>query len=123
MLEILIVIMLCKNLGKRLREKGHTPLGYQVLLVVLWVGGEFTAAMLGGAISEVMNPGREPNMLLLYGFALVGAATGAGITFLIANSLSPTEQAEKQYREEPYFQEGHAPGNDQFRRRDEGYRS
>lgn len=80
MLEILGLITMGKRIGVTLREKGHNPRGYQILLVVLWFIGEFLGLRFGGTVTDGLG---------IYLFGLIGAAIGAGITFLIVNSVSP----------------------------------
>jgi hypothetical protein len=95
MLEILLVYFLCKRLGDMLRAKSQKPLPYQIMLVVFWIGGEFMAfivagiveaARTGGAPAEDFNP-------MTYLLALVGAACGAGLAFLIAWMLPSNRPA------------------------------
>src|SRR4051794_24296428 len=40
MLEILILIALCRNIAAKARAKGRSGGGFGCLLVLLWVGGE-----------------------------------------------------------------------------------
>jgi hypothetical protein len=96
MLEILLIYLLCSKIGKIVRdEKGYeSAIGYQVLTVVLWIGGEFVGGFVGGLISGV-GPRGEPDMCSVYGLALVGAALGATISYTIANNLQPARSRTK----------------------------
>src|SRR5262245_52441221 len=80
MLEIIAIIAAAKRIGTIMREKGRNGGWYQFLLVVLWIGGEFVGAIIG----TIITGGRGG--FLVYVFALLGAAAGAGITFSIANN-------------------------------------
>jgi Na+-transporting methylmalonyl-CoA/oxaloacetate decarboxylase beta subunit len=84
MLEIIILIFLTRHVGGIVRSKGRTAGWFQVLTVVLWIGGELTGAVIGAIVGALTDSGR----LLAYLFALLGAAAGAGISILIARSLS-----------------------------------
>ncbi|HEX7313031.1 MAG TPA: hypothetical protein VF297_03885 [Pyrinomonadaceae bacterium] len=84
MLEIIILIFLTRRVGEIVRSKGRKAGWFQVLTVVLWIGGELTGGIIGGIVGALTDSG----MLLAYVFALLGAAAGAGISILIARSLS-----------------------------------
>ena len=90
MLEIIVLWQLCKSLGRILRDKGRKPRPFQILLVVMWFGGELAAGFVAGIVQVArqgqLDPGVNPAVYL---FAVLGAACGAGITFLIARQLSP----------------------------------
>ncbi len=89
MLEILFLVYLGKQLGKMLRAKGRSAGWFQVLLVVLWVGGE-----LAGAITVMMlTPGGSGELdAAAYVGALFGAACGAAVVFINDRSLAPVDQ-------------------------------
>jgi hypothetical protein len=93
MLEIVLLYFLCKSLGSMLREKGYQPLAFQILLVVFWFGGEFLGGVVA-AVVHVMRHGDAPPEfgLGIYLFAIVGAACGAGLWFLIASLMPPKHQ-------------------------------
>lgn len=84
MLEILLLIFLCKRLGTMLRAKGRSAGWFQVLLVVCWFGGEFVCALAMMVITQ--NPNVDAT---IYIGALLGAAGGAIIVFVIAHHLAP----------------------------------
>jgi hypothetical protein len=85
MLEILLLWVLTKRVGKIVEQKGRKSGWYKVLTVVLWFGGELAGGFVGLIIVEVF----ELSLWVIYLFALGGAAVGAGIAYLIANILSP----------------------------------
>jgi hypothetical protein len=89
MLEIVLMIWLCKKIGRELREKGQNPTWYQVLTVVLWVGGEILGMLLGTLIGETLGGDGEPDACFAYLLALLGAAGGAGLAYLIASNVPP----------------------------------
>ncbi len=84
MLEIVILFFLARSVGEIVRSKGRQAGWYQVLAVVLWIGGELTGGVIGGIVGALTDTG----MALAYVFALLGAAVGAGISLLVARSLS-----------------------------------
>ncbi|MEZ5427351.1 MAG: hypothetical protein R2747_13860 [Pyrinomonadaceae bacterium] len=83
MLEILILFFLTRKIGDICEDKGRSAIGFKILTVALWFVGELIGAVFG----VILSGGRGG--LLLYVFALVGAAIGAGIVFLIVSSLKP----------------------------------
>ncbi len=90
MLEIFMLRRLCGWLGDKAREKGHGPVPYQVLLVVLWFGGEISGAILGVVLAFMMDANAEGGLLGL--FVIVFALSGVGVavltTYLIVNALA-----------------------------------
>jgi hypothetical protein len=95
MLEILLLRFLCIRMGELVRNKGQSPLLYQVMLVVFWFGGEFFGGMAAGAAQALRGEGAgvAPFDLSIYFAALVGAACGGGLAFLVA-FLLPSETSE-----------------------------
>ena len=79
MLEIIFLVSMCKSIGRTLREKGRKPTGYQALLVAAWFGGEFMGALVG--LLALGGGGA------VYLFALLGAAAGAIVMFVIVKNL------------------------------------
>ena len=86
MLEILLLVYLCKELGKILRAKGRSAGWFQFLLVVLWFGGEVFGAVV--AVILGIDGGGA-----IYLAALLGAAGGAVLGFVIAKSVAPAAPA------------------------------
>lgn len=92
MLEIILVIVLCKSIGNVLRNKDRNPLLFQVMLVAMWIGGEIVGAIVGMIVYAIQH-GAPPDGIALvpYLFAIAGAGCGAAITFLIAHLMPPAE--------------------------------
>jgi hypothetical protein len=94
MLEIILVVWLSKKIAATMKDKGRSPAGYVVLFVLLWFGGEIAGAVVGMVITAMHNP-RALDLdfnIGVYMFALIGAACGAGIAFLIVHTVPPLEQ-------------------------------
>ncbi|MBX9790411.1 MAG: hypothetical protein K2Y37_15945 [Pirellulales bacterium] len=79
MIEIFVMIGFVKKIAARAREKGQSAGLFGFLLVAFWVVGEFAGAAFGAGVSAA--GGGEPQMPLVYGLALVGAALGAMSAF------------------------------------------
>ena len=89
MLEILLLITFCKRIGRIVAAKGRAKIGYQLMVVLFWFGGEFFGAVLG-VIAEIIISGREePTLLSAYVCGLAFAALGAYVAFLIARNVTP----------------------------------
>ena len=86
MLEILALWALTTRIGKIVEARGHKGGWYKVLAVALWIGCELIGAIIGASISK-------GDTCTTYGLAIAGAAIGAGISVLIANSVSVNWQA------------------------------
>src|SRR4051812_10380964 len=89
MLEILLLYFLGKKLAGIVRSKGRSSGVYVVLLVVLWLAGEFGGLALGAVISATASPVGEPDGIVMLVGAIVGAALGTTTAFLIVRNLSP----------------------------------
>jgi hypothetical protein len=85
MLEIILLVFWTKKIGAMCLQKGRKAGGYKALAVLLWFGGEIMGAIIGVAST---SGGQEEPALAVYGFALVGAAVGTGITYAIVSNLS-----------------------------------
>jgi hypothetical protein len=85
MCEIVIIYRLCKQLAGMCKDRGRGAAGYVLLLILFWFGGEISGAIAGVVVTEGKGG------MVVYVFALVGAAIGAAIVFAIVNSLPPTE--------------------------------
>jgi hypothetical protein len=90
MLEILLLVFLCKRLGAMLREKGRSAGWMQFLLVICWFGGELVCGV-AIVVFMQMAGSQEPGIGAYFG-ALLGAAGGATIVFIIAHNLAPLNQ-------------------------------
>lgn len=84
MIEILILVYLCKRLGEMLRAKARSAGWFQFLLVVAFLAGEVMGGIVALGVLDV-GPGRIHPAAYLG--ALLGAACGAAAVFLIAWSL------------------------------------
>jgi uncharacterized membrane protein YgaE (UPF0421/DUF939 family) len=91
MLEILLLFWLGRKIAAIAGDKGRSGVLFVILLLFLWIGGEFFGAILGAVISIMATGQEEPNFLMVYGLALLGAATGAVISFLIAHAVPPVD--------------------------------
>jgi len=90
MLELILLYYLCKSLGRMLREKGRKPLLYQIMLILMWLGGEISAAIVAVVVYVVVQGHAPPDFSLsIYLGAIFGAACGAGFCFTIAWLLPP----------------------------------
>jgi membrane protein DedA with SNARE-associated domain len=91
MIEILVLYKLCKDLGRNARAKGRRAIGYQLLLILFWIGGEFFGTFVGAialvVLGELLGGLPEAAMLLVYAAALAGAIFGAWIVFRIVRNL------------------------------------
>lgn len=107
MLEIIVVILLCGRMGKLMRAKGRKPLLFQIMLVAFWLGGEIGASIIY-AIAQVVITGGEPEIgFVAFIVAIGGGVVGAGIAFLIASLVPPSESvtrtSSQQYPGSPNF--------------------
>lgn len=80
MLEIILIIFFAKKIGSIAENKGHKKGAYIALAVVFWVVGEFMGAIVGAIVTGDTGLGT-------YFFALVGAAVGALVSYLLVNGL------------------------------------
>lgn len=101
MLEIIAVIFLGKKLAEMAQARGHGK-GWAAL-VLLWFVGEVIGAVIGFA---VVGDGAAP-----YVFALIGAAIGGGVAYLIVKNLSPLPGSLEAGDGEVY---GHADPNNPY---------
>ena len=82
MIEILALIFLTRKIGAICEEKGRKTGWYKALTVLLWFGFEAAGVVIG-----IVAFGAEGGVIYLY--ALIGAAVGTGIAFLIVKNLKP----------------------------------
>jgi uncharacterized membrane protein YeaQ/YmgE (transglycosylase-associated protein family) len=85
MLEIILLVFLTRHVGEIVQAKGRRGGWYKLMTVLLWLGCEITGAFIGGIVVALSHSGT----LLVYVFALVGAAVGAGISVIIARAVPP----------------------------------
>lgn len=89
MLEIIILFKLCGGIGRIARAKGRKAVGYQFMLVALWLIAEFTTALACViALTVIFGENEaEEKMFLVYLAAILGAAIGAFTAFTIVKAL------------------------------------
>jgi hypothetical protein len=91
---------LCKRIGAAAREKGHRPVGYQLLLVGFWFGGEIGSALMAGVlIALAFGEKAEEFFFVAYLAALLGAAVGAWAVFRIVSGLPDQSARGAEYDE------------------------
>jgi hypothetical protein len=89
-LQVIVLYVLCKNIGRIVAAKGRPKFPFQLMVVLFWFGGEFAGGMLGMITLTILSDGKgDIPTLMLYPFALVAAGLGVFIAFRIAKSLSP----------------------------------
>lgn len=89
MLEILAIYFFCKNVGNTVRDKGRKPIGYQLLTVGMWFGGEVFGAIIGVLLFGLHSRSIDP---VVYLSAIIGALLGGFGGLMIAASLSPVRK-------------------------------
>jgi hypothetical protein len=87
MLEILAIIGLSKKIGNIAFDKGLKKTPYIIIMIALWVVLEIVGAVIGTLIF-----GEET--LMVYLCAVLGAATGALLGYLIVNSAASKRQVD-----------------------------
>lgn len=88
MLEILLVIYLCRRIGARLQKKRRPSGWFKFFVVVAWFGGEFVGGVMGGVVAAIINgPDQEPSLLPAYLAALAGAGLSTAFVFFLASQL------------------------------------
>jgi hypothetical protein len=85
MIEIFIIWRLAVHIGNEAAQKGLKKLRYQIMAVLLWLCGELTGGILGSVFFG------SDNSLRVYGMALLGALTGAGMAFLVMRLVPQPE--------------------------------
>jgi hypothetical protein len=87
MLEIILIIFLSRKIGVKAEEKGYPKGKYIFMFVAFWILGEFTVAFIAATIIGRVD-------LILYLFALLGAAIGALSAFAVVNNLAPIRDSD-----------------------------
>jgi hypothetical protein len=113
MLEIFIVWALGRKIADICKNKGRSAVGWVLLFVLFWFGGEFC----GGIAGFILTGGDDENLLPVYLFALVGAGLGTAAAFIIVSNLPSLHdagyEADDRYRQ---------PRDDSYRDKFEAYR-
>lgn len=88
MLEFAILYRLCGRIGGAAREKGRRAVGYQLMLVLFWFGGEVGVAFLA-CLAIAIFTGEDPDgyLLPLCAAGLAGGAAAAWVAFRIVKDL------------------------------------
>jgi hypothetical protein len=120
MLEIFILFRLCSALGSKLRDKGRNPIGFQLLLVFLWIAAEVTGGIIGFIIGAIATEIDDPAWIFGIGGAVIGVACAAGLVFFIAHSLPSLEPQRVYDREDAYGPGWRRSDRDLLRRYDDG---
>jgi hypothetical protein len=102
MLEIIILIILAGKIGKIVESKGRKKIGYQLMLVGMWIGGEVFGGLAGAIIGGIATEDDGGAALLAVFSALACAITGAVIAFQIAKNLEPIGVEDAFYRDDDY---------------------
>ena len=90
MLEILALYFLCKKMGEKLRAKGWPkPIWMQIAVVLAWFGSMFLGSLAYGVYVAIKEGSAAAENLgfSVYPVALLSAAAGVGLLFLIAGLL------------------------------------
>lgn len=88
MLEILVVVSLCKKMGELMRGKGYEkPFWFQFFVPVFWLGGEFIGAFLYLVLRALRGEQAVGFDIKLYLVAIVAAVLAATLYFVIAKSF------------------------------------
>jgi hypothetical protein len=107
-LEILILVVLCRRIGGIVAAKGRKKLGYQLMLVAFWVGGEISGLIAGFIVQAISSGGRETGPVVPFVCALIGASLGAFVAFTIARSLAPLQLEFAEEYDQPWPDEADA---------------
>jgi hypothetical protein len=114
MLEIFLIIAVSKKISAMMTQKGRNPTGYVILFIALWFGGEIVGGILGAIVTILMDRrAMEGDGLMCgaYVLALIGAAIGGTIGYVIASSasdLSPPRVPDFDDDDDDYGEEGRA---------------
>ena len=95
MLEIFVIISLCKKMGELMRGRGYEkPFWFQFFVPVFWFGGEFTGGLIYGVERALKGQPTDGVDLKVYLVALAGAVLASTLYFVIAKSISPRSSAD-----------------------------
>lgn len=89
MLEILLLVGLCKRLGLIAKEKGLKPIKWQLLLVATWIGIEITVSISVYLAFFFLYGEEEAETLTLpfYFLALIGSVVSSWLIFTYLKNL------------------------------------
>ena len=109
MCEIIMLVILCRSIGNVVAAKGRQKIGYQLMLVGLWIGGEILGVIAGIAVIGATGGGKNDAVFAYIG-ALGGALLGAMTAFIIASSLPPIHRDDDYYYRGGYERGGYDRG-------------
>jgi hypothetical protein len=121
MLEIILLFFLCRSLGTTLRNKGRSPIGFQIMLVLGWIACEFIGGFIGFIVGAIVTGEEDSALLFGIGGALAGAISAAVTVFMIAKSLEPAVATDPYYGDDSYGPGWRKRDRELLRRRDEAY--
>lgn len=86
MLEILLVLSLCRSVGGRLEDKGYPSAWYQFFVIIAWFGGQFVGAFAAALACAVLDNGRE-HLGFVHWSSLFGSSLAVGLVVWFASAL------------------------------------
>jgi flavin-dependent dehydrogenase len=97
MLEVICIVLISQKIAAMMKAKGRSSVGYVLLFIALWIGGEITGGIFGVILMFAFNIGQDMEfpILALVG-ALAGAAVGGGIGYAIAAAMPAVDQPYRQ---------------------------
>jgi hypothetical protein len=87
MIELLILINLCRKIGVKAKAKGHKGGYYKLLLVLFWFGAEIGSGFAIALCLSIAGEDAEQLFFLIWLGGIAGAALGAWGAFKIVDSL------------------------------------
>lgn len=101
MLELITLAVLCRDIGRRAREKGRSAGGFRLLTVTTWISGTIVGAAAGVLCFGDYDDGSDLSQYataLIYGCSFLGGLCGMLLPFLVLARLrdrlaAPPEQA------------------------------
>jgi outer membrane protein assembly factor BamE (lipoprotein component of BamABCDE complex) len=88
--ELIALLLLLGPIRAMAQRRGRSPLLFSLWLLTCWLTGELVGLVVGTAIPDGAGV-QEHSTLVVYSFALLGSAAGAGCAFLIARCLKPVD--------------------------------
>jgi|TARA_B110000495_G_scaffold187053_1_gene186122 hypothetical protein len=79
MIELLLLIHFCMKIGRKLKQKGYSPLKYYFLIPIVWFSVQFVVGSIVTIAYMMINQDQgEPSLILVYIPALA-CAFGAAV--------------------------------------------
>jgi hypothetical protein len=89
MLEILVIVSLCKKMGELMRSRGYEkPFWFQFFVPFFWFGGEFVGALVCQIERSLKGETEAKFDLKMYVVAILGAVLATTLYFVVAKSFS-----------------------------------